>query len=33
LQDLLEFLSDLQSKKVDLYLHQQVLRTSTPSGK
>ena len=27
------FLSDLQSKKVDPYLHQQALDTSTPSGK
>jgi DNA invertase Pin-like site-specific DNA recombinase len=26
-------LGDLQSKKVDLYLHQQALDTSTPSGK
>ena len=33
LQDLVAFLSDLQSKKVDLYLHQQALDTSTPSGK
>ena len=33
LQDLIGFLSDLQSKKVDLYLHQQALDTSTPSGK
>jgi DNA invertase Pin-like site-specific DNA recombinase len=33
LQDLVEFLSDLQSKKIDLYLHQQALDTSTPSGK
>jgi DNA invertase Pin-like site-specific DNA recombinase len=33
LQDLVGFLSDLQSKKVDLYLHQQALDTSTPSGK
>ena len=32
LQDLVGFLSDLQSKKVDLYLHQQALDTSTPSG-
>jgi DNA invertase Pin-like site-specific DNA recombinase len=33
LQDLVDFLSNLQSKKVDLYLHQQALDTSTPSGK
>src|SRR4030095_7027844 len=33
LQDLVTFLGDLQSKKVDLYLHQQALDTSTPSGK
>jgi DNA invertase Pin-like site-specific DNA recombinase len=33
LQDLVAFLSDLQSKKIDLYLHQQALDTSTPSGK
>ncbi len=33
LQDLVGFLSDLQSKKVDLYLHQQALDTSTPSGR
>ena len=33
LQDLVGFLSDLQAKKVDLYLHQQALDTSTPSGK
>lgn len=33
LQDLCGFLGDLQSKKVDLYLHQQALDTSTPSGK
>jgi len=33
LQDLVSFLADLQSKKVDLYLHQQALDTSTPSGK
>jgi DNA invertase Pin-like site-specific DNA recombinase len=33
LQDLVGFLVDLQSKKVDLYLHQQALDTSTPSGK
>ena len=33
LQDLVAFLRDLQSKNVDLYLHQQALDTSTPSGK
>jgi DNA invertase Pin-like site-specific DNA recombinase len=33
LQDLVAFLSDLQAKRVDLYLHQQSLDTSTPSGK
>ncbi len=33
LQDLVGFLGDLQSKRVDLYLHQQALDTSTPSGK
>jgi DNA invertase Pin-like site-specific DNA recombinase len=33
LQDLVGFLGDLQAKKVDLYLHQQALDTSTPSGK
>ncbi len=33
LQDLVGFLGELQSKKVDLYLHQQALDTSTPSGK
>ena len=33
LQDLVGFLSDLQATKVDLYLHQQALDTSTPSGK
>jgi DNA invertase Pin-like site-specific DNA recombinase len=33
LQDLVAFLADLQSKKIDLYLHQQVLDTSTASGK
>lgn len=33
LQDLVEFLSDLQASKVDLYLHQQALDTSTPSGR
>jgi DNA invertase Pin-like site-specific DNA recombinase len=33
LQDLIGFLGELQSKKVDLYLHQQAFDTSTPSGK
>jgi len=33
LQDLLGFLMELQSKRVDLYLHQQALDTSTPMGK
>ncbi len=33
LQDLIAFLADLQSKRIDLYLHQQALDTSTPSGK
>ena len=33
LQDLLGFLLELQSKRVDLYLHQQALDTSTPMGK
>jgi DNA invertase Pin-like site-specific DNA recombinase len=33
LQDLLNFLLELQSKRVDLYLHQQALDTSTPMGK
>ena len=33
LRDLVSFLGDLQSKRVDLYLHQQALDTSTPSGK
>ena len=33
LQDLLSFLIELQSKRVDLYLHQQALDTSTPMGK
>jgi DNA invertase Pin-like site-specific DNA recombinase len=33
LQDLIGFLADLQAKKIDLYLHQQALDTSTPSGK
>lgn len=33
LQNLLAFLLELQSKRVDLYLHQQALDTSTPMGK
>jgi len=33
LQDLLEFLSELHAKGVDLFLHQQGLDTSTPSGR
>ena len=33
LSDLLAFLGDMESKGVDLYLHQQSLDTSTPSGK
>jgi len=33
LQALLGFLLELQSKRVDLYLHQQALDTSTPMGK
>jgi DNA invertase Pin-like site-specific DNA recombinase len=33
LQDLVNFLLELQSKRVDLYLHQQALDTSTPMGK
>jgi DNA invertase Pin-like site-specific DNA recombinase len=33
LQDLVSFLLELQSKRVDLYLHQQALDTSTPMGK
>jgi DNA invertase Pin-like site-specific DNA recombinase len=33
LQDLIEVLSDLHGKGVDLYLHQQGLDTSTPSGR
>ena len=33
LQDLIGFLGDLHSKGIDLYLHQQALDTSTPSGK
>ncbi len=33
LSDLVGFLNDVQSKGVDLYLHQQAIDTSTPSGK
>ena len=33
LQDLLAFLRELQAKRVDLYLHQQALDTSTPMAK
>ena len=33
LQDLVGFLQELRSKRVDLYLHQQALDTSTPSGR
>ncbi len=33
LRDLVGFLGDLQAKNVDLYLHQQALDTSSPSGK
>jgi DNA invertase Pin-like site-specific DNA recombinase len=33
LMDLLAFLRELHAKKVDLFLHQQGLDTSTPSGK
>jgi DNA invertase Pin-like site-specific DNA recombinase len=33
LQDLVEVLSELHAKGVDLYLHQQGLDTSTPSGR
>ena len=33
LQDLVGFLGDIHSKGVDLYLHQQRLDTSTPTGK
>ena len=33
LPDLVSFLSDLQAKDVDLYLHQQAIDTSTPSGR
>ncbi len=33
LPDLIGFLSDIQSKNCDLYLHQQALDTSTPTGR
>ena len=33
LQDLVSILAELHAKKVDLYLHQQGLDTTTPSGK
>jgi DNA invertase Pin-like site-specific DNA recombinase len=33
LQDLVAFLSEIHALKIDLYLHQQGLNTSTPSGK
>ncbi len=33
LQDLISFLADVQARGVDLYLHQQALDTSTPSGR
>jgi DNA invertase Pin-like site-specific DNA recombinase len=33
LPDLVAFLSDVQAKGVDLYLHQQAIDTSTPSGR
>jgi DNA invertase Pin-like site-specific DNA recombinase len=33
LQNLVEFLSEIHSKRVDLYLHQQGLDTTTPAGK
>ena len=33
MQDLVAFLSDLQSHGADLYLHQQALDTTTPSGR
>jgi len=33
LQDLVGFLAELQAKGCDLYLHQQALDTSTPSGR
>lgn len=33
LQDLISFLTELQALQCDLYLHQQALDTSTPSGR
>jgi DNA invertase Pin-like site-specific DNA recombinase len=33
LQDLVSFLNEINAKGVDLYLHQQALDTSTPSGR
>ncbi len=33
LQDLVAFLAELHAKRVDLYLHQQGIDTSTPAGK
>ncbi len=33
LQDLVKFLSEIHALKIDLYLHQQGLDTTTPSGK
>jgi DNA invertase Pin-like site-specific DNA recombinase len=33
LQDLVSFLGELQGKRLDLYLHQQGLDTTTPAGK
>jgi DNA invertase Pin-like site-specific DNA recombinase len=33
LQDLVTFLADVQARGVDLYLHQQAIDTSTPSGR
>jgi DNA invertase Pin-like site-specific DNA recombinase len=33
LQDLIAFLNEINAKGVDLYLHQQALDTSTPSGR
>jgi DNA invertase Pin-like site-specific DNA recombinase len=33
LQDLVAFLGELHAKRVDLYLHQQGIDTSTPAGK
>jgi DNA invertase Pin-like site-specific DNA recombinase len=33
LQDLVAFLSEIHALKIDLYLHQQGLDTTTPAGK